>query len=119
MSAYHLDFDAYADPSGCNAQTEEFGSSIDPPSPTRVVGRSVWAFPPPAFAREAAGSWGEWDADITAVVPSEMGEGFGVEWQRVHVYPMDSQVCRRRVQGEWVRCKNVGVSLTVLHRARG
>ncbi len=119
VRAYELDFDAYADPSGSNAQSALFASSIDPPTPERVAGRLVWAFPPPSLAREVAGDWDRWDAAITAVVPGDVAESFGREWERVHVYALDSQICRRRVGGTWVRCKNVGVSLTVLHRARG
>ncbi len=96
-----------------------FGSSIDPPTQDRVAGRSVWAFPPPSLVREVAGGWALWDASITAVVPTGLAGSFGAEWDRLQDYALDSQICRRRVAGEWVRCKNVGVGLTVLHRTRG
>ncbi len=76
----------------------------------------MWAFPPPALDALVVGSWEAWKASITALVPNEVAEALGSQWERLQVYAMDSQVCRRRVGGEWVRCKNVGVGLTVLHR---
>ncbi len=66
-----FDFDAYADLSGLNSQATGFGSSIDPPSSSRVLDRTVWAFPPPLQAAEFSKEWAGWDADIVAVVPIE------------------------------------------------
>ena len=53
----------------------------------------MWAFPPPSRAAEFAREWHDWEADIVAVVPVEVGEGLGSAWATLQVYEMDSAVC--------------------------
>jgi len=109
--------DAYADPSGFNAQAPAFCSSACPPSPQRVKGEAVWAFPPPSMAGQFLSEAETWDCQsITAVLPAARASELGDQWTVLQEYAIDSQTCRRYDGGQWVRCTNVGIPLIVVQR---
>jgi len=109
--------DAYADPSCFNSQAPVHCSSVDPPTPDKLKGENVWAFPPPSLSEQFVEDSASWECrSLVAVIPSVRAAELGSDWEVLQTYEIDSQTCRRYDGEQWVRCTNLGLPLAVVRR---
>lgn len=118
-----FDVDAFAAPSGHNAQAALFCSIASPPGLFNFEEtHQVWAFPPPAAAPEVLISALSWNCKkIYASVPvAVLKVSSAVDlWEELHVYVSGETafgIFERPIHGEMVACKAPSFDMAVVQR---